>query len=176
MMRCWRGDALHYGAWFQESAVRVLVLTIFAATAVPSAFAKTEPTPIAIALPKNSAYALGGYDAVAPFVVGQAVRGNPKYQTRYAGAVWLFASQDNLDRFLKEPDRYLPAYGGNCALSLARGNAVPSDGRIYTIEDNRLVLHKLEGMRNRWQRRHEENKSRADYAWSVLADGAATAK
>src|SRR5262249_45961317 len=46
---------------------------------------------------------LKGYDAVAYFTQNKAVKGNPKYQTNYQGAIYYFSSEADLTAFKKDP-------------------------------------------------------------------------
>lgn len=48
--------------------------------------------------------ALDGYDTVAYFTEGKPVKGVAQFKTEYQGAEWLFASQQNLDAFLADPE------------------------------------------------------------------------
>ena len=56
--------------------------------------------------------AIRGYDPVAYLVSGAPARGNPKYDYRWNDAVWQFASAANRARFVKDPGRYAPQFGG----------------------------------------------------------------
>ena len=59
---------------------------------------------------------LHGFDAVAYFTDGKAVKGDPQYHSKYDGATYYFRSGDNKAAFDKEPERYAPQYGGYCAM------------------------------------------------------------
>jgi YHS domain-containing protein len=56
--------------------------------------------------------AIGGYDPIAYFTEGRAVRGEEKYEFSWQGARWYFASSEHRDRFVAQPERYAPQYGG----------------------------------------------------------------
>lgn len=68
--------------------------------------------------------AISGWDTVAFFTEKKAVRGTSAFQHEHLGAVWLFASQANLDLFKADPERYLPEWGGHCAWGIAEGGYV----------------------------------------------------
>ena len=59
---------------------------------------------------------LHGYDPVAYFTDGKAVKGDPQYHSNYDGATYYFRSGDDKAAFDKEPQRYAPQYGGYCAM------------------------------------------------------------
>ena len=58
---------------------------------------------------------LEGHDAVAYFTRSDAVRGDSALQIEYAGVSWRFSSEENKAAFLRDPDRYMPQYGGYCS-------------------------------------------------------------
>jgi YHS domain-containing protein len=56
--------------------------------------------------------AIKGYDTVAYFKEGRAVKGRGKFSYNWNDAKWYFASAENRDLFIADPDRYAPKYGG----------------------------------------------------------------
>ncbi len=59
--------------------------------------------------------AIKGYDPVAYFVAGRAVRGSEHFSYEWLGVKWLFASADNRRLFAADPMSYAPQYGGYCS-------------------------------------------------------------
>ena len=84
--------------------------------------------------------AIDGYDAVSYHLVDQARRGDSRFSTRWRDATWYFVSEDNLRKFIADPERYAPQYTGHCANGLSDGHKVPGDPEIYRIIDGRLYL------------------------------------
>ena len=89
----------------------------------PPAFAAKDPIYTSL-FSKNAA---GGYDVTAYFSENKPVKGKKKFNTSYMGANWLFASQENLDLFLADPEKYAPQYGGYCAWAAAGGYTAKGD-------------------------------------------------
>lgn len=56
--------------------------------------------------------ALRGYDPVAYFTRGKAVKGTEDYAYSWKGAVWWFVDQRHRELFIKNPGTYAPQYGG----------------------------------------------------------------
>ena len=56
--------------------------------------------------------ALKGYDPVAYFTLAGPVKGRKELQYGWHGANWLFSSQEHLDMFQENPEKYAPQYGG----------------------------------------------------------------
>ncbi|MEO0883338.1 MAG: YHS domain-containing (seleno)protein [Pseudomonadota bacterium] len=94
--------------------------------------------------------ALQGYDTVAYFTAGEPIEGSSAYSTEYKGATWRFASQDNLDLFLADPEAYAPQYGGYCAWAIAQGKTAKGDARHWHITDGKLYLNFNRSINERW--------------------------
>jgi YHS domain-containing protein len=102
---------------------------------------------------KNSAgVALKGYDAVAYFAEGKAVKGNKEFQYDWMGAKWLFASAANRDQFAKDPAKYAPQFGGYCAWAVSNNYTYDADPEIWKIVNGKLYLNYNQLARFRWER------------------------
>jgi hypothetical protein len=86
--------------------------------------------------------ALGGYDPVAyqPEGGGQPRLGDPRWTADHDGRRYRFSSEANRDRFVADPVRYEPQYGGWCAYAVAHGYKFEVDPERYLVEDGRLLL------------------------------------
>lgn len=127
-------------------AVTTTVVTLLATIAVVSAFAdRGDDVPESRAylhsynLP-SSGVALEGYCPVAYFAVDKAVRGKPEFASNFQGVTYYFVSAEAKDAFDENPRKYLPAYGGWCALGMAVGDKFPVDPRHFKIVDDKLLL------------------------------------
>ncbi|MEK7731189.1 MAG: YHS domain-containing (seleno)protein, partial [Planctomycetota bacterium] len=86
---------------------------------------------------------IGGYCPVSYQLSGQAVKGDVKFKQTIRAEVYHLASTEAKAAFIKEPDKFIPLYGGLCAEGVARGKryaAVPTvfavvDGRTYVFFD-----------------------------------------
>lgn len=95
--------------------------------------------------------AVGGYDTVSYHMGGAPVRGSREFRTEWQGAEWRFASQDNLDLFLADPELYAPAYGGHCAWAMAQGYAAKGAPDIWRIVDDVLYLNFDRSVQEMWE-------------------------
>lgn len=91
--------------------------------------------------PLFSKKAVSGYDSVAYFTEGKAIKGSDKFKLTLDGADWYFASQENLDKFKAEPHKYQPQYGGYCAWAVAQGWDASADPLLWDIVDGKLYLN-----------------------------------
>ena len=65
--------------------------------------------------------AINGYDVVAFHTQRKALHGDAKISVGYGGAKWLFSSEENKALFESAPEKYLPAWGGQCAWAVSHG-------------------------------------------------------
>ncbi len=85
--------------------------------------------------------ALQGYDAVSYFEDGKPSKGEFLHSVHWNGATWLFATQENHQRFLKKPGAYAPQFDGYCALAASLGYKAPGDALTWKIVDGKLYLN-----------------------------------
>lgn len=86
--------------------------------------------------------AIRGYDPVAYFADGKAVRGSEAYSYKWLAATWWFASDAHRRRFVADPISYAPQYGGACAEAMASYGRVfvDTDPESWRIIDGKLYL------------------------------------
>lgn len=84
--------------------------------------------------------ALRGLDAVA-LAEGLAVTpGEARLTVAHDGAAYHFATEEAMARFAEDPERYMPQYGGFCALGVALGKKLDGSPRFADVVDGRLYL------------------------------------
>ena len=98
-----------------------------------------------------SGVAVRGYDTVAYFIQGKPTEGKEAFETEWRGAKWRFASQEHLDLFVTNPDKYAPQYGGYCAYGVAIGNLVKIEPDLWDIIDGKLYLNYDEDLQEQWR-------------------------
>lgn len=113
---------------------------------------------------------LEGYDPVSYFTEKKAIKGSDKITTEWMGAVWQFSSESNRDRFTKDPERYVPAYGGRCAVSVFVGKASIANPACFIIEGDRLFLLSTPDLTHTLKSDFENIVSKADSLWPSLKD------
>ena len=83
---------------------------------------------------------LKGYDPVAYFKQGKAVKGEPKYSSVYEGATYFFASSADKSEFEKSPAKYKPQYGGYCANAMTKGKLNDIDPNYFFVYKGKLYV------------------------------------
>lgn len=109
--------------------------------------------------------ALRGYDTVAYFTQGMPVEGSDDFTTQYMGAEWKFSSQEHLDLFLADPEKYAPQYGGYCAWAMSNGDTASAEPDLWTIHEGKLYLNYSRRVNERWLGNKEEFIQKADVEW-----------
>ena len=112
----------------------------------------------------SSEYGLRGYDPIS-YHTGTPQRGDPAYFFDHDRVRYVFTDAANRDRFAAEPERYLPRYGGWCAMSLALGSFTCPDYDNFQIEDEQLYLFEttvFTNGRTLWNQDPGDNRARAD--------------
>ncbi len=98
-----------------------------------------------------SKVALGGYDTVAYFTEKKPVKGDDKFTTRYKNVQWHFSSAENRDKFIAEPERYAPQYGGYCAWAVSQGSTASADPQYWKIVNDKLYLNYDAQVQKKWE-------------------------
>jgi hypothetical protein len=109
--------------------------------------------------------ALRGYDAVAYFTLGRPVEGSSRFEYRWNGAAWRFATAANRDAFAKDPARHAPEFGGYCAYAVSRGYTADGDPAVWRIVDGRLYLNYSTRAQALWQEDIPGNIATARRNW-----------
>lgn len=81
-----------------------------------------------------------GVDTVALSTLGAVAEGTATYTVVEDGVAYYFATQSSADKFSKNPDRYLPQFGGFCAYAVAFGKKFDGDPQFADIVDGKLYL------------------------------------
>ena len=112
--------------------------------------------------------AIDGYDPVAYFSESRPVEGSKQFTTDWMGARWRFANADNRERFLAEPERYAPQYGGYCAYAVSQGGTANIDPEAWAIVGDKLYLNLDPKIQERWQADRDRYIQLANENWPGL--------
>jgi YHS domain-containing protein len=112
---------------------------------------------------------LDGYDAVAFYTDNKPVKGDVAFQYKYEGAIYYFASQQHLDLFKENPDKYKPQFGGWCAYAVSLGRIAPIDVNNFSIVGGRLFIQHNQRAVNGWNKDVPGNVIKADKYWPDVA-------
>jgi YHS domain-containing protein len=116
--------------------------------------------------------AIRGYDPVAYHTENKPVRGLSTITTQWNGATWRFASKANRERFVADPARYAPRYGGFCAYGTSQGYKVSTNPEAFAIVDGRLYLNYSKPVQFTWNLDRPGYILKANRNWKSLEHSA----
>ena len=120
----------------------IVSATLVAMTATGSTASADEPINTGL----FGGVAIKGYDTVAYFTEGKAIKGSEEFSYEWLGTPWHFANAEHRSLFASAPTKYAPQYGGYCTLGIgldahAAENIDPErawriiDGKLYFVYD-----------------------------------------
>ena len=112
--------------------------------------------------------ALKGYDPVAYHLERRPVQGTQDFAYEWKGAEWWFSSAENRDRFIADPDRWAPQFGGYCAWGIAKDRVVGINPTIFRIFDDKLYLNLNMKVHKEWLGKHGSFIARANNKWPEI--------
>jgi len=118
--------------------------------------------------------AIMGYDPVAYFTQGQAVKGSPEFSYEFLGETWHFASAEHRDAFASDPVAYAPQYGGYCAgevllADVSSGITSNIEPKAWRIIDGKLYLFYDAGYAEVFEQNADAWVKKADKNWEKVA-------
>ncbi len=121
----------------------------------------------------NSTIALQGYSPVSYLDLELAQRGNALFKSTHKKVVYYFTSADQKATFDKNPEKYLPQYGGYCAFGVYAGAKFRVDPSKFIVKDGAyfLYLNNVElDAKQLWlaEKDHGKLRKTADQNWKEL--------
>lgn len=112
--------------------------------------------------------AIQGYDPVAYFESNKAIEGKKECNTKYKEAIYYFSSENNKALFLKNPDKYVPQFGGFCAYGVSENHNSPTQPEAFTIVDDKLYLNYNLKVKEFWSKNRDARIIKANENWETL--------
>lgn len=112
--------------------------------------------------------AIQGYDPVAYFTDSKPVKGTSEYAYSYLDQSWYFASEEHLEMFEANPEKYIPQFGGFCAYGMSRGYKAETDPDAWTIVEGKLYLNYNLEVRETWNANQGEFINKANANWPTV--------
>ena len=113
--------------------------------------------------------AVKGYDVVAYFKEGKAVKGSSSLAVVYQGVKYYFSTVANKEEFKANAAKYEPQYGGWCAYAMgATGEKVDFDPETFKVVNGKLYLFYNRFFNNtlpKWNKDEADLKAKADAHW-----------
>lgn len=144
-----------------------LMLAIFFLMLISSLFAQSSKRIAQFNL--DNKVALSGYDPVAYFKQGKAVKGSSAFPVSVDGLIYYCSSAANQTLLKANPAAYEPQYGGWCAYAMGKtGEKVEIDPETFKIIGGKLYLFYNAFFNNTltsWNKDEANLKKNADLNW-----------
>lgn len=118
--------------------------------------------------------AIKGYDTVAYFTAGKALKGTDSFTFQWHNMTWYFLSSENRELFVAAPGKYAPQYDGYCAWAMTEARKAITDPEVWTIVDGKLYLNCSREAYGKWSKDIPGNIKKADANWLKLKQDGAT--
>jgi len=116
--------------------------------------------------------AISGYDPVAYFTEGKAVKGKKDLAVVDNGVTYYFSSAADKEEFKKNPSKYEPQYGGWCAYAMGKdGSKVEIDPETFKIINGKLFVFYNKFFNNTmksWNKDETKLHRQADANWQKI--------
>jgi len=125
----------------------------------------TEIGSIAVGKPPMDNIAIKGYDTVAYFKAGKAIKGNKSFIFQWHSMTWYFLTKENRDLFASNPEKYAPQYDGYCAWAMVEARKALTDPEVWKIVNGKLYLNCSKSAYEKWSKDIPGNIKKADTNW-----------
>jgi hypothetical protein len=141
-----------------------LVVTMPATAGVPGSHSEVNLD--------GNGVALGGYDPVAYFDGGTPTLGVDTIFASYGGGRYLFATEAHRSAFLANPKKYLPEFGGFCAVGTSFGSKVDVDPKTGEVVNGKLYLNYNQQVLDIFNKSQSGTIAKAESKWLTVKDKA----
>lgn len=93
-----------------------------------------------IVVDRHTGLALYGIDPVGYFTGQRPIEGKADFELRHAGVIWRFENEGNRAAFARDPNVYMPRFGGYDPVGVSRGLSTPGHPELWLVHDERLFL------------------------------------
>jgi YHS domain-containing protein len=139
------------------------ILILLIAVLSVSTFAQTSKS--AKHINTENGIAIQGYDPVAYFENSKAIKGKKEITATFQDATYYFSSKKNKATFLKNPNHFIPQYGGYCAYGMSFDHDAPIDPKSFAIIDNKLFLNYSSEVNELWLKELADRMKLANKNW-----------
>jgi len=113
-----------------------------------------------------------GYDTVA-FFTNKAVKGKSTISETYQEGKYFFKNEENRQKFLKDPNKYAPQYGGFCSIAMSEGAQADPNPKSFRIQEGKLYFFTRMFMgiidaQRQWAKDPNGKKELADKAYAKM--------
>ncbi len=153
-------------------AVALLIMSAPAAVLIPTITQAAVPGSTSTVNVDRAGLALRGFDPVAYFDTGKPTKGVDAISTTFNGARYLFATEAHRRTFLSDPTKYVPQFGGFCAVGTSFGEKVDADPETGRVVDGKLYVNYSDKAQALFNKDVPGTIARAEQNWPKVKDKA----
>ena len=117
--------------------------------------------------------AFHGVDPVAFIDIENRITGTAKYTAVHDSVAYYFSSQENADKFEKNPSRYQPQNGGFCTFGVSVGKKFDGNPQYADIVDDKLYVFLNEDIYKEYLKDRKGTIRKAEKSWKKIHHTAA---
>ncbi|MFN0162983.1 MAG: YHS domain-containing (seleno)protein [Burkholderiales bacterium] len=114
---------------------------------------------------------LFGHDVVSYFTENTHRRGSPTIKSVYKDVTFRFSKPEHKAMFDREPEKYIPQYGGYCANGIVYAIPWGGDADSWLVRDGKLYIFGGKGSRDGFLLDVPKNIALADKYWKEEVNG-----
>jgi YHS domain-containing protein len=149
-----------------QNATEVILMSFTSVLLLLTGFGGT-----AVGISPADDLAIKGYDTVAYFKAGNALKGNESFNFKWHGMTWYFSTKENRALFAASPEKYAPQYDGYCAWAMTEARKAITDPEVWKIVDGKLYLNCSMAAYEKWSSDIPGNIKKADTNWLTFSGG-----
>ena len=158
---------------FRPTVFSFMILSLFLLTAGVASASDAVSTSNGLTA-AGGPLAVHGFDVVSYFEAGDPQRGLAKFSVNHEGAVYRFASRKHMRQFTRDPQAFVPQFGGFCAYGVSVGKKFDGDPLVYRVVDDKLYFNLNPDIKATWEKDLHENIHKAVSSWPTLRSKAAS--
>ena len=153
-------------------AAALLIMGVPAAALVPTISWAAVPGSTSAVNVDQAGLALRGFDPVAYFETGKPMKGVEAISASFNGARYLFATEAHRQTFLADPTKYVPQFGGFCAVGTSFGEKVDADPQTGRVIGGKLYVNYNDKAQAIFEKDVPGTIARAEQNWPTVKDKA----
>lgn len=111
--------------------------------------------------------AIQGYDPVSYFN-GDPNMGNPAIKFSVDDATYYFLSEENREKFVQNPAKYQPQFGGFCSFGVSLGQKFQGKPTEYAVYNDNLYLFYKAASKRMWEDGRDRRIQLAERYWPQI--------
>ena len=142
--------------------------TIFFSACNPPTCEKAAPDNMALNSVNDQKIAMDGHDVTAFVIKSKAVKGNPNFHSTHQGIKYYFENEQVKGMFDQNPTKYIPAFGGFCAVAASFGKVEPAQIDLFDFFEGKLYFARNAKAQKMWMEDKTGVRDRANNLWPCL--------